>query len=61
MLAKRTCACGCRKTFRPRQSNQKYKSRACQNRAGQARLRDRARKHSELSAEQNGVLGASNG
>jgi hypothetical protein len=24
-------------------------------------LRDRARKHTELSAEQNGVLGASNG
>ena len=59
-LAKQKCA-HCGKPFRPTSKRQIYHSKECRNSAGQVRLRDRAKRHSEMSAEQNGVMGASNG
>jgi len=55
----RVCACGCKRKFRPKVSTQRYFNRACKNRAGSARLRERARGYSELSAEAHGSLGES--
>jgi hypothetical protein len=43
-LPVRTCACGCRKTFRPHVRTEKYLNAKHRNRAGQARLRERAKR-----------------
>jgi hypothetical protein len=57
---KRACA-HCGKLFKPKTPTQKYHSKTCQNRAGQKRVRERAKRTTELESVQNGVLGASNG
>jgi len=52
----RTCACGCQKTFRPHVKTEKYLNAKHRNRAGQERLRERAKRASELMAEQAGAF-----
>ena len=53
----RTCACGCGRRFRPRVRTQKYFEYACKNKAGQARLRERAKGFPERQAEAHGAMG----
>lgn len=62
-VPKQRCAReGCKTKFRPSVSTQRYCTEKCANRASQARLRERAKRTTELEAEQNGaVIGGSNG
>ena len=55
---KRACA-HCERLFRPKTLTQKYHSKTCQNRANQLRIRERAKRTTELVAEQSGAMGVS--
>lgn len=54
-LLRRVCACGCGRKFKQKYSTQTYLSRAHKNRAGQVRLRARAKEHGALVAALHGA------